>query len=301
MANPPKGDFCIVIDFDKESSNPERIFMAMSNIITSFKKLDDSLIKSIDKNITPVLILEDIEAGSIKTWLKQLIEQINDDALKNIDWKPLVGQYLVKAKYIVLNFLEGKTRITDSKEIKKLQNDLYELAEKTDVNKFPSYTPVSVPKLIDNIDRINTTLQPLNHKDKVSFLSQQGDATFNLDFNFVPNEIEDLLTKETLSNTSLMILKVKKPDYLGNSQWEFKYDKRTIFVKISDADWLTSFQQRKQDVRPGDSIKGTVKIDVKYGYDMNVINTHYEIIKVDSIVRDETFNPQIFDEDEDAE
>lgn len=297
MATPPKGDFCIVIDFDKGSSNPERIFMAMSNIITSFNKLDDSLIKSIDKGIQPVLILEDIEAGSIKTWLRQLLNQVNDDTLKNLDWKPSVGQYLVKAKYIVLNFLEGKTKVTDSKEIKKLQNDLFELAEKTDVTRFPAYTPISVPNLIDNIDRINIALQPLNEKDKVSFLSNQGDATFNLDFNFVPQEIEDLLTKETLENTTIMILKVKKPDYLGTSQWEFKYDKRTIYCKISDTNWLTSFQQRKEDVRPGDSIKASVKTSVKYGYDMNVINTHYEIIKVDSILRDETFNPTLFDED----
>ena len=298
MANELKGDFCITIDFDKSSSNPERVFMAMSNIITSLKRLDDSLIRSIDKNITPVLILEDIETGSIKVWLKQLLEQIDDEGLKSLDWKPLVGQYLVKAKYVIINFLEGKTKITDSKEIKKLQNELYEIAENTDVNKFPAYSPVSVPKLIENIDRLNTALKSLNPKDKVYFTSNEGNATFNIDFNFVPEEIEDLLTREKLENTATLILRVKKPDYLGSSQWEFKYDRKIIYVKILDLSWLTSFQQRKEDVRPGDSIKASVKITVKYGFDNAVINTHYEILKVDGIIRDDTYNLSMFEEEE---
>lgn len=298
MANNPKGDFCITIDFDRSSPNPERVFMAMSNIITSLKKLDDSLIKSIDKNIQPVLILEDVESGSIKVWLKQLLEQINDDGLKSLDWKPMVGQYLVKAKYILINFLDGKTKITDSTEVKKLQNDLYEIAENTDVNNFPAYTPVSVPKLIENIDRLSTSLKSLNPKDKVYFTSNQGDATFNMDFNFVPEEIEDLLTREKIENTSTLILKVKKPDYLGSSQWELKHDKRTIFVKILDEKWLNEFQQRQVDVRPGDSIKAVVHITVKYGFDNIVINTHYEIKEVLGIIKDESFNLKMFDEEE---
>lgn len=298
MHKDSKGDFCITIDFDKESPNPERVFMAMSSIITSFKKLDDNLIQSIDKNIQPILILEDIETGSLRVWLKQFLQQMDDDALKNLDWKKLAGNYLVKAKYVMLNFLEGKTKITDASEIKKLQTELYEIAENTDVNKFPAYTPVSVPKLIENIDRLNASLQSLNPKDKVYFTSQSGDATFNMEFNFVPDEIEDLLTKETLCNTNTMILKVKKPDYLGSSQWEFKHDKRSILVKILDEEWLTLFQQRQKDVRPGDSIKAEVKTTVKYGYDMNVLSVCHEVLKVIDIIRDETFMIPIFNDED---
>ena len=293
-----KGDFCITIDFDKESPNPERVFMTMSNIITSFKKLDDNLIKSIDKNIQPVLILEDIEIGSIKTWLKQSLEQINDDGLLHLDWRPMVGQYLVKAKYYILIFLENRTQISSSQEVKELQNQLYDIAEQTNVNRFPSYAPITIPKLIDNIDRINNSLATLDKKDKMFFISYEGNASFNLGFNFVPEEIEELLTKEKIENTATMILKVKKPDYLGFSQWEFKYDRRTIFVKIVDDIWLTSFQKRREDVRPGDSLKAKVKVTVKYGYDGNVLNTHYEILKVESIIIDETFNPSLFEDDE---
>ncbi len=290
-----KGDFALTIDFDRNAENPERVFAAMAEMISALKTIDKSLIHSIDNNIKPVLMLEDVESGSMIVWLKQLIEQVDDDALKNIDWKPLIGQYLVKAKHVVVDFLEGKTKITDASEIKELQQKLFALAEETDVKKFPAYTPVSIPSLINNLDKLNKSLKKLDKNDKVFFKSTQGDGTFNLDFDFNAEEIQDLLTKEELSNTATLILKVKKPDYLGTSQWEFKYDKRNISVKILDQDWLKLFQQRKKDVRPGDSIKADVLINVKYGYDMNVISTIYEIIKVHKIIADENISPALFE------
>ena len=289
-----KGDFALTIDFDRNAANPERVFTAMAEMITSFKLIDKSLIHSIDNKIQPVIMLEDVESGSMIVWLKQLIVQADDDALKNLDWKPLIGQYLVKSKYIILNFLEKKTRITDALEVKNLQKELYELAEKTNVRKFPAYTPVSIPNLISGLDKLNKSLKDLDKNDTVSFKSTEGNASFNLDFEFNSTEIEDLLTKESLENKSTLILKVKKPDYIGTSQWEFKHDKKSISAKILDEDWLLEFQQRKKDVRPGDSLKSEVEISVKYGYDMNVISSSYEIVKVLAIIRDENANPNLF-------
>ncbi len=298
MDNLAKGDFCITVDFDKNSKNPERVFVSISEMIVAFKNLDNNLTTSIHSGITPVLMLEDIESGSIKTWLKQGLEQVNDNALMNLDWKPLVGQYLVKAKYFVLDFISQRSSITDASEIKQLQSGLYELAEQTNVNQFPSYAPITLPKLIGNIQEINNSLQKLEGNDKVTFSSNHGDATFNLDFAFVPSEIEDLLTKETIEQDSIMILKIKKPDYLGNSQWDFKYDKRSISAKITHLDWVTRFQRRLVDVRPGDSLKAKVHTAVKYGFDMNVINTSYEVIEVIDIIKDESFPTSLFNDED---
>lgn len=289
-----KGDFCIVIDFDKSSENPERVFVAMSSLITAFKDFDRCLIHSIDNKIQPVLLLEDIETGSLKTWLRQVLNSLDDDALKKLDWKPLVGQYLVKAKYILINFLEKKTKINDAKEIKELQKDLFQLAEDTNVREFPAYSPIKPAELIESINNVNHALDNLNEKDSAYYISSPGTATFNLEFSFSPDEIEDLLTKDTLENTVKMILKVKKPDYLGTSKWEFKHENRTISAKISDEIWLKRFQNRQEDVRPGDSIKGDVKVIVKYGHDQTVIATQHDIISIDYVIRDEDSTTPLF-------
>ncbi|MDP8228611.1 MAG: hypothetical protein P9M15_04075 [Candidatus Electryoneaceae bacterium] len=89
---------------------------------------------------------------------------------------------------------------------------------------------------------------------------------------------------ETLSSSSIMILKVKKPDYLGESQWEFRHGRSKMDVKILDTDWLMDFQSRKFDIRPGDSLRGEVRTELKYGYDQELIGTNHYLDKVIEII-----------------
>jgi hypothetical protein len=76
------------------------------NFIRGCEKLDAELAHAIDSNIETVLVLEDIEAGSIRVWLRNALRAAEDDALKKRDWKPLVGKYLVRAKYVDLRWLD---------------------------------------------------------------------------------------------------------------------------------------------------------------------------------------------------
>lgn len=84
-----KADFCIEIDFEKGSESPSRVFRTMTGLIETFQDIDRDLIQSINQSINekiePVVIIEDIEAGSLRTWLANRIRDIDDEALKNID------------------------------------------------------------------------------------------------------------------------------------------------------------------------------------------------------------------------
>lgn len=86
--------------------------------------------------------------------------------------------------------------------------------------------------------------------------------------------------EEEIVSNSKMILKVKKPDYLGNSKWSFKHGNRTIYAKITDLEWLNEFQNRKIDVRTQDPLVCLVKITVKYDYNYELISTSHEVTKV---------------------
>jgi len=280
-----KADFCIEIDFDKNSENPSRIFQGMSNLIDAFQGIDGILVKSIDSKLETSLMLEDIETGSLKTWLRNTLNAFDDDALKNIDWKPLVGQYLKKGKYIILNKLEGKTTITNRKDIQEIQQELLEYAEKTNVRQMPTYSPISPKEVVTSIEKITTALEPLSKKDKASYIISEGATPFNLEFSISPEAIEELITKEEIASKCTMIMKVKKPDYLGESKWEFMFDNHIIYVKITDQEWLKKFQSREKDVRPGDSIRADVTIRTKYGYDLSVIGIYYEAIKIIEILK----------------
>lgn len=286
MKEIPRTDFCITIDFDKKSENPTRIFQTMTDLISAFQSFDKDLIKGIDTHLEPVLLLENVESGSMRTWLSSILKGVPDEPLKSGDIKKIIGHYLVKCKYILINKLDGVTEITDAEFINEIRYELHEEAKKTNVKSFPYYEPIPIPKLIENIDKINKSLSPLGENDRVLFEGSGDDeiATFNMSLHFTPDSIEDMLTKETLSDSSTMILKVKKPDYLGSSMWDFKYGGRTIQAKVLDDEWLLKFQKRKIDIRPGDSIKAKVQTTVKYGHDNSVLSTSYEIITVNKIL-----------------
>jgi len=274
-------DFCISIDFEKDSEKPERIFEALACLIQTFQKIDENLVGSISSKISPVLLLEDVESGSIKLWLAQFIRSISDDGIKDLSWKKVVGGYLVKAKYLLVNFLEGKTTISNKNEIMKLNNDLLALAEETEIMHIPNYQRMEPQELIHSLSSIVKAVQPLNRKDNVYFKMKSGDTTkFNLDFNIIPDEIEDLFIKERISNKIRLILKVKKPDYLGDSMWEFIYEGKSIVAKILDDEWKESFQNREVDVRPGDSLRVQTEETINYGYNNEVISRKFNIIKV---------------------
>lgn len=289
-----KADFCIVIDYEKDSENPSRVFKCMSALLDNLQEIDHILIQSVNTDLKPVLLLEDIESGSIRTWLNQKVirglKEIDDDALKDLDWKKQIGKYLVKGKYLLIDFIEKRTQVTDSREIIELQQNLLAAAEDTQIMHLPLYTPVSTQNLIKSVGLISQPLEYLDKRDKMGFISEEGNGSFNLDFEFAPEKIEELFVKEIIDSTSTMILKVKKPDYLSSSMWEFKHERKLIQAKITDYDWLNKFQGRQVDIRPGDSIRASVRTSVKYGFDYDVVSMSYEIIKVITVLNNISTN-----------
>lgn len=282
-----KADFGIFIDYDTQGS-PTKALRAFSNIIEAFERLDKDLVGSIDSQIKPVTVLEDLEVGSIKGWLKNRLDSVDDDALKELNWKKAVGAYLVKAKYAVVHFLEDKTEITTREQVMGLEAELYRLAEETEVKRFPIYKPIETKKLIGNLKNISESVKVIEGgQARFEYLAENKSANFNLEIAISPDNLIDLITKERISSTQDMILKVKKPDYLGDSMWELRHEKKVIAAKILDEDWLLSFQGREIDVRPGDSLRAKVEVVVKYDYNMEVIGSDYLLHEVKEVIKDE--------------
>ena len=287
-SSPVRSDaiFCIEIDFQKGSESPSRVFRTMTELIETFQEFDVDLVHSIDTSIQPIAIIEDIEAGSVKAWLGIILKTTDDDAIKQLDWRPLIGKYLVRAKYLVLKYIDGKTEITTKQEVEELENLLLQEAKETDVTHIPAYLPVNRKKLLFNVEKITKSLSYLDDNDKAIYITAKDKVTMNAKFSFVPDKIQDLITRETLKSQTEMILRVKKPDYLGESKWDFRHETKIITAKILDAEWLKRFQARSIDVRPGDSIRAEVVTSVMYGYDNEVIDTHYTLIRIIEVIRD---------------
>lgn len=275
-----QADFAISIDFTKGSESPSRVFRAMTGLIESFEQIDHALTKSIDVRIKPVLLLEDIEAGSIKAWLRSVVTEMPDEALAKAEWKPIIGTYLVKAKRAILNWTDGKITVTSRQEVLQLQSELTALAESTEVNRIPAYAPPDMRDVLGRVQDVSDALDLLSSGDHAKFESTGGNADFNLEFHIAPETLEELLTERVIKNKAELLLKVKKPDYLGDSRWELRHGARNVPVKIEDVDWMERFQSRQINVRPGDALRALVRIEVSYGHDGELVGEHYFVEKV---------------------
>lgn len=179
----------------------------MSDLIDALQTVDRSLMRSIDTAIEPVLMLEDIETGSIKAWLRQAINSVDDEGLKKGDWKMVVG-----ANTWLSTFSIKKWTLKAPKKLRSLTSNT-KSAEETDVRRFSTYEPPSREKLVYDIVKINDALEPLNDGDRAEFISKVGNADFNLSLHIAPETIQDLIRSEMIQSVSEMILKVKKPDF----------------------------------------------------------------------------------------
>lgn len=245
----------IHVEYEPDSEEPSRIFMAMAQIIDSLHMLDVDLAKTISTKIEPVQFLKEIEAGSLRAWIRTIIKHVDDEALKNLDWKPLVGQYLVKAKKRVLTWLGEREHISAIAEIEPLESDLVKYARDTDVLHIPTYHPIPRQKFLTDLKLVGESTGYLKPKDKANIITHLGKIPLNKSFELLSEDIEDLLTEHTERSSNILVLLVKKPDYLGTSMWELRYEGHSVPAKIKHQEWLQKFQNREIDIRPGDSIK----------------------------------------------
>jgi hypothetical protein len=289
MSSPPSvrkanADFGIEIDFAPSSPDPARVFRSMTQLIDAFQRFDRELVQTIDIHIEPVMLLEDIETGSIKSWLRAVLSATDDTGLHELNWKKIVGGYLVRAKYLTIDWLNKKTEISGTTDLDELQGEILDLAEATEVKRIPAYQAPSKFLLVRSIIEITGSLGQLQENDHVVFETQQGERVeFNLTIRVVPETLKALLVEESLSHTEEMILKVKKPDFLGDSRWEFVHE-HIVEARMMDYEWLERFRNGEITLLPGSALRGSVQVDVSYSVEREVVSRTFTILKVHEVI-----------------
>ena len=276
--------FEIKVAFERGKGEPSRVFRTMTGLIESIQMLDQHLSATVSTKIRTKLLLQDIEAGSIRAVLKNIIEDVPDEALKQGDYGKIIGHFLHKAKHKILDWCSKRNEIKERGEIKQLEGEILELAKKTDIRLLPAYVPIETGTLLSDISSIKSSVANLEEGDTATLASDEGKSEFNKTLAISEDVVRELMTKETIVSKGERILKVKKPDYLGNSKWIFKHSGRLIDAKISDEVWLREFQTKMVTVQPSDSLRAEVKEETLYGYDNEIVRTNYEILKVIEVI-----------------
>jgi len=286
-------DYWIKIEYKTGSKNPERVFKTMSGLIESFTDFDNNLAKIISANIATTSTLEEITTGSLKTRLGSILREIDDAALKELNWRKFVGSFLVKGKYKLIEFLEDKDTVNEYGEIELLNNDLVSLAREVDILHLPSYGQIPSVKLLENIKNISDAVIPLTSDDSVKLIVGDNEKIINQRFRLPAEKIEKLLTEQIIETERELVLKVKKPDFLGYSKWEMKIGNKTILVKIEDQNWLNRFHKQREPVQPGDSIKGLVRLHEHIDQHGQIVTEDYSILRVDEIITNLSYQQKL--------
>lgn len=276
--------FEIYIDFTKSEGDPTRVFKTMTGLIESVQSIDKHLAQTLNVSVKTNLVLENIQTGSIKASFRSLIEDIPDEALKKGDIKPIIGHFLHRSKHKILEWTADRNSIETRHEVQELQNDILQLAEKTDITHVPAYIPLNEEVLLTDINSMQDSLKHLDKTDSAKLISDKVESTFNKELTVSDVVIKDMITREVITTDSIRILKVKKVDFLGNSKWSFKHEGHSIDAKIIDNEWLKNYQNRVVDLHPGDSIKAVLVEETSYGYNNDVVHVDYTISEIKEIL-----------------
>ena len=229
------------------------------------------------------MVLEDVEAGSLKTFFRSVLQSSDDQGLKNLNWKPVVGNYLVQAKYLLLQWLESGD---PPRKLPELIQRIHDQASETDVRHIPYYSPVNEGSVIEAAKDFDRIKDHLVTGDEASMIVSDDEvAHFNVTSRLDIEAIEDLAVSHTeVHSVPNMVIFVKKPDYLGYSMWEFRHGKRSLSAKIEDEQWLHRFQNRGFHVRPGDALRCRVRVVLSYGFDNELLDEKHYIEEVHDIL-----------------
>lgn len=283
MADQDKG-FQLYIDFIKSEGDPSRVFRSMAELIEAFEQIDKYLAGMFGESTAIEIVLDDVEAGSLKSLLRNIITEIPDEAIAELEVKKLIGHFLLKAKYKILDWLEENENIENIEQLRVLEGEILQLAEESNVNPFSVYAPINTRSLLSQINNIHTAVNLLDERDSVRYESPVGTKRIPRGITVDEDLIRDILTKQTLTSEGERIVKIKKPDFLGHSKWVVRHSGHSIEAKFEDYDWLDQYQENQVTLNPGDSLRVLMHEEVSYGYENEVVHVSYVIKEVIEVV-----------------
>lgn len=281
----PRADADIVlkIDYDEAGSSAAHAFELAAELIRSFEQLDQVLLQSIHPQLTTALIVEDLEKSSLKIFIKNVLEDIPDEALREADLKKLLGHYLIKAKYAAIRWLDQDE--DEPKRIGDLTSEIAKLAKETDARHLPDYPAPNPSRLAQPLDRLQETKKKFNQGEALTITLGDDEYQVLVDRHWSASEtIKESDGDNEIINEQDQYLTIGKPDFIGNTKWSFKHGTKNVSYKIADADWLEDFKQGVFPLKPGDALRVRILFRNLYDAKGNLMEASEEIIKVYSVI-----------------
>jgi hypothetical protein len=271
----------VELDYKPGKSDPIIVFSAYAEIIQSFSKIDNLLGKSLSSATICKLTLEDVLPGSIiskiKAWLESEGNSLTiDTVLKNED----LQNYVDESAKIFIDALNKET-IESKDQIQALQTNFDNVARKTRIANMITYTAPPLKSILNVANDFSKSIMKLSDNESVLYQCKNNEIQIKKNVHIAFDQIQEEFVEKTLVTEGEMLLKIKKPDLLGNTLWLFKHDK-PIQAHIEDPEWLKEFLDAEIPLFSGDSLQAHVKTIQKYDIDGNLLKQEYFITKINN-------------------
>lgn len=279
-----KSKFEIRLDFERETERPSRLFRSFAEMIEGVNELDYLIASTVNATVKTTIILDDIEKGSLigRFWDALVISE--DGRIDNTPQNGTIEEYIEESRAEALKFIAAKKSTVE--DLESLQNKISEIAIDKKLNETFNYADVDLLKLAKSINSINDATEKLTVNESFELKSANTEVkeissgTVRIDI----EAVEEALTDKEIVNESEMFYLIKKPDFLGDSAWNFKHGTKSVTVKILHQQWLEDFHSGKVPVVPGDSLNVRVRQTMKYNRNGYLINEKLEIVEVIKVI-----------------
>lgn len=271
-----EGEIALVIAYQPGKSEALGVLAGAMRLIESLDKLDRCLLSSVDSNLEPVSILNDVQHSSLKVLFARALRKIPDEHLASMDYKKWIGALLVKGKHKLLQSVDA-----DAPQVRQVLAEL-EADYKAVPGGLIGYTPPTVADVQDALDGVAKARACLPGQ-RVTVQTEYGDIEL---VEVVSTQAPPLADgpQQTITNSGIEFFKVKAPDMLGSAQWQVMRNGRNMRVDMLHQQWVDAYHARKIVILPGDSLKCRFEESVTYDASGNELARTLAVIEVMEII-----------------
>lgn len=268
----------LVIDYPKESSSYE-VFKNSADLMLALDRLNSALSASITEEIETQVVIENLEAGSIRLWLADKLKRVPDEKIKAYvnNYKEAIGDFLIASKRKIIHKLEHDPESINEEVPQIVRKE----AHRAGLDAF-GYK-IHKTRILEAVGELSRSAQSFDYKPVIEI---EGKKMVILDnYRFDPEELD---TVERQVHTIRDLFLIKKPDLLGKSKWTLIYD-RAIDVTIADEAFIQRVKNREVTIGHGDRLDADLLIETFLDMeDMEVIETRYTVTRVYGVVPPQT-------------
>lgn len=251
----------------------------MALFVQGFNELQNELIKGYGSSI-------ELDACLLKTRDGSLIADINRSAYEKIRNLNLRG-ILDKIYQGVEEAIIESEKIDSAEDVANFINRSYRTLEDSHTSQIftslPHANEFGVAKALKKIYEGKQKLEP---SDLAEIGENDKFKPINENFYF-PRSVEDIFLETSQVFPSEDLLTIRRPDYVGNSKWDFISARRgdkIISANINDEEWIAEWKSHKIQVLPGDAIFAKIETTKKTHKGRGIIKYEDNIIKIIEII-----------------